>query len=60
VSVVPKPCAREFRDDVVRVARNRDAGVRLELSPTISGSSDDAVEVAAHAADVQDGGNAFD
>ena len=28
--VVPKPYPREFRDDVVRVARNRDAGVSLE------------------------------
>jgi hypothetical protein len=27
---VPKPCPREFRDDVVRVARNREPGVRLE------------------------------
>jgi transposase len=27
---VPKPYPREFRDDVVRVARNRDAGVTLE------------------------------
>ncbi|MFC4125914.1 transposase [Nocardia rhizosphaerae] len=27
---VPKPYPREFRDDVVRVARNRDDGVTLE------------------------------
>jgi transposase-like protein len=27
---VPKPYPREFRDDVVRVARNRDAGVTVE------------------------------
>jgi len=27
---VPKPYPREVRDDVVRVARNRDAGVTLE------------------------------
>jgi transposase len=27
---VPKPYPREFRDDVVRVARRRDAGVTLE------------------------------
>jgi transposase len=26
---VPKPYPREFRDDVVRVARSRDAGVTL-------------------------------
>ena len=27
---VPKPYPREFRDDVVRVARNRDDGITLE------------------------------
>jgi transposase-like protein len=27
---VPKPYPREFRDDVVRVARNREAGVTIE------------------------------
>jgi len=27
---MPKPYPREFRDDVVRAARNRDAGVTLE------------------------------
>ena len=27
---VPKPYPREFRDDVVRVARNRDLGVTVE------------------------------
>lgn len=27
---MPKPYPREFRDDVVRVARNRDSGVTLE------------------------------
>jgi len=27
---VPKPYPREFRDDVVRVARNRDPGVTVE------------------------------
>jgi transposase len=27
---MPKPFPREFRDDVVRVARSRDAGVTLE------------------------------
>jgi transposase len=28
--IVPKPYPREFRDDVVRVARNRDDGVTIE------------------------------
>ena len=27
---MPRPYPREFRDDVVRVARNRDAGVTIE------------------------------
>ncbi len=27
---VPKPCPSEFRDDVVRVARNREPGVTIE------------------------------
>ncbi len=27
---MPKPCPREFRDDVVRVARDRDPGVTVE------------------------------
>ena len=27
---MPKPYPREFRDDVVRVARNRDDGVTIE------------------------------
>src|ERR1700738_3330993 len=28
--IVPKPYPKEFRDDVVRVARNRDDGVTIE------------------------------
>jgi transposase len=31
---VPRPYPREFRDDVVRVARNRDEGVTLEQIAT--------------------------
>ncbi len=27
---MPKPCPREFRDDIVRAARRRDPGVTLE------------------------------
>lgn len=30
----PKPYPREFRDDVIRVARNRDDGVTIEQIPT--------------------------
>jgi len=31
---VPRPYPREFRDDVVRVARNRDDGVTIEQIAT--------------------------
>lgn len=30
MSIVPRPFPREFREDVVRVARERDAGVTIE------------------------------
>ena len=33
---MPKPYPREFREDVIRVARNREPGVKLE--PWRSGS----------------------
>ena len=32
--IVPRPYPREFRDDVVRVARNRDDGVTIEQIAT--------------------------
>jgi transposase len=32
--IVPKPYPREFRDDVVRVARNREPGVTVEQIAT--------------------------
>lgn len=32
--LVPRPYPREFRDDVVRVARNRDDGVTIEQIAT--------------------------
>jgi transposase len=35
--IVPKPYPREFRDDVVRGARNRDDGVMLEQIAADSG-----------------------
>jgi transposase len=28
--IMPKPYPREFREDVIRVARNREAGVRIK------------------------------
>ncbi len=30
MTIVPKPYPKEFRDDVVRVARDRDSGVTIE------------------------------
>lgn len=43
---VPKPYPSEFRDDVVRVARNREPGVGLEqITKDFGGPSDDAAEV---------------
>jgi transposase len=36
---VPRPYPQEFRDDVVRVARNRDDGVTIEQIPLISAST---------------------
>lgn len=42
---MPKPYPREFRDDVVRVARNREPGVTLEQVADDFGV--DPVEVAA-------------
>jgi transposase len=34
--IVPRPYPREFRDDVVRVARNRDDSVTIEQMRPIS------------------------
>jgi hypothetical protein len=42
---MPKPYPQEFRDDVVKVARNRPEGTTLEQIALISGSTDDVVEV---------------
>ena len=36
---MPKPYPREFRDDVVRVARNRDDGVTVEQIATLDAVS---------------------
>lgn len=35
--LVPRPYPREFRDEVVRVARNREGGVTIERIATDSG-----------------------
>ena len=52
---VPKPYPREFRDDVVRVARNREPGVHLKQVAADFGISESCLNGWLKAADVEDG-----
>ena len=52
---VPKPYPREFRDDVVRVARNREPGVLLKQIAADFGISESCLTGWLKAADVEDG-----
>ncbi|WP_085997851.1 IS3 family transposase [Nocardia jiangxiensis] len=52
---MPKPYPREFRDDVVRVARNRDAGVTIEEIASDFGVHPMTVSKWMRNADVDDG-----
>lgn len=52
---MPKPYPREFRDDVVRVARNRDAGVTLDEIAADFGVHPMTVSKWMRNADVDDG-----
>jgi len=52
---VPKPYPREFRDDVVRVARNREPGVHLRQIAADFGISESCLNGWLKAADVEDG-----
>jgi transposase len=52
---VPKPYPREFRDDVVRVARNREPGVHLKQIAADFGISESCLNGWLKAADVEDG-----
>jgi transposase-like protein len=52
---VPKPYPREFRDDVVRVARNRGPGVHLKQIAADFGISESCLTSWMKAADVEDG-----
>lgn len=54
-AIVPKPYPREFRDDVVRVARNRDAGVTIEEIAADFGVHPMTVSKWMRNADVDDG-----
>ena len=52
---MPKPYPKEFRDDVVRVARNREPGVHLKQVAADFGISESCLTNWMKTADVQDG-----
>jgi transposase-like protein len=52
---VPKPFPREFRDDVVRVARNREPGQSLKQIATDFGIAESCLRNWMRQADVEDG-----
>jgi transposase len=55
MSVVPKPYPKEFREDVVRVARNREPGTLLKQIAADFGISESCLAGWLKAADVEDG-----
>ncbi len=52
---MPKPYPKEFRDDVVRVARNREPGVHLKQIAADFGISESCLTGWMKKADVEDG-----
>ena len=52
---MPKPYPREFRDDVVRVARRREGGVSIKQIATDFGISGTCLQNWLRQADVEDG-----
>ena len=52
---MPKPYPKEFRDDVVRVARNREPGVHLKQIAADFGISESCLTNWLKNADVEDG-----
>ncbi|GAB3869869.1 hypothetical protein GCM10028801_46480 [Nocardioides maradonensis] len=52
---MPRPYPKEFRDDVVRVARNREPGVHLKQIAADFGISESCLTNWMKAADVEDG-----
>ena len=52
---MPKPYPREFREDVIRVARSREPDVLLQTSATDFGISESCLANWLKAADVEDG-----
>jgi transposase-like protein len=53
--IVPKPYPKEFRDDVVNVARNREPGQNLKQIAADFGISESCLTNWMKAADVEDG-----
>jgi len=52
---VPKPYPKEFREDVVRVARNREPGVHLKQIAADFGISESCLTNWMKTADIEDG-----
>jgi transposase-like protein len=52
---VPKPYPREFRDDVVNVARDREPGVTIKQIAADFGIAESCLRNWMHQADVEDG-----
>ena len=52
---MPKPYPREFREDVIRVARNREPDVQLKTIAADFGISESCLNNWLRAADVEDG-----
>ena len=52
---MPKPYPREFREDVIRVARNREPDVQLKTIAADLGISESCLNNWLRAADVEDG-----
>ena len=52
---MPKPYPQEFRDDVVRVARQREEGVTIKQVAKDFGISESCLRNWLHQADVEDG-----
>jgi transposase-like protein len=53
--IMPKPYPQEFRDDVVRVARNREPGVHLKQIAADFGISESCLTGWMKKADIEDG-----
>jgi transposase len=53
--IVPRPFAREFREDVIRVARNREPGVRIKDVAADFGISESCLQNWLTQADRDDG-----